>query len=701
MSVIMSFTIRALVVAGILSAAALPMDAQRGGRPPRTQAVPPPDTGVVKRTPAGFLLDFQEQDLRTVLSALAEASGLNVSLTNIPNERVTLRMGQPVSREGMVEVLRQLSDAHNLKMTESDPLIRIEGPAPSRTSPQQTLAQQIQAANQAAQPRLYIYRLRHASAVQLAPVLMSVFSGLTTTAATNRTTVVPNPGAGLQIFTPQGPGGGVPVRPPEGAANPQRGQIADVPVAGVGRGGGGRGQAAQAAQAAAQAEREAAVNLRALAQNALQQVQQAFGGGALSNTAGDIRIIAEESSNSLLIRANAEDWALVQQIVQGVDLRPLQVLIEVTIAEVQRRRDLNVGISGTVTHTEEGKTKPNAIATLPSLASARDFVLQLTGGNGTIDYDVALNALQSRGDVRVLSLPVIIAQNNRQAQLNVGSSHPFIQVSQSVPLDPTSRVQTVQYIDVGTVLTITPTINPDGYVNLQVTQTDNSATNEVQFDAPIINKREATTQVFIRDGQTTVIGGLAGRTRDHTETGIPILSRIPFIGPYLFGNVQRTDLTSELFLFLTPHIISTDEDIDKLREAVKEGSDLLKQVPVGARIIPAPDTLTIRRDTTVRRPPGDSLRTLRVRPPRDTTIPDTLSDDGVEGRDDPVILSEAKDLISVRERDPSASPQDDKGRAPPEDDNARAAPRDDDGRGRWLRMTRVAYPALRRIANNE
>ena len=140
--------------------------------------------------------------------------------------------------------------------------------------------------------------------------------------------------------------------------------------------------------------------------------------------------------------------------------------------------------------------------------------MQLTGGNGTIKYDVAIAALQERGDVRVLSLPVIIAQNNRQATLNVGSSRPFVQVSQTVPNDPTGRVQTVQYIDVGTVLTITPTINPDGYVNLVVSQTDNSATNQVQFDAPIINKREATTQIFIRDGQTTVIGGLAGKSHN-------------------------------------------------------------------------------------------------------------------------------------------------------------------------------------------
>ena len=200
----------------------------------------------------------------------------------------------------------------------------------------------------------------------------------------------------------------------------------------------------------------------------------------------------------------------MQQIIQGVDLRPLQVLIEVTIAEVQRTHDLDLGVSGNVKRIPNGtERRPTSPRRRRRRRATRDFILELTGGNGTIKYDVAIAALQERGDVSVLSLPVIIAQNNRQAVLNVGSSRPFVQVSQTVPNDPTGRVQTVQYIDVGTVLTITPTINPDGYVNLQVSQTDNSATNQVQFDAPIINKREATTQVFIRDGQTTVIGGLA------------------------------------------------------------------------------------------------------------------------------------------------------------------------------------------------
>ncbi|MGH7619214.1 MAG: type II secretion system protein GspD, partial [Gemmatimonadaceae bacterium] len=349
--------------------------------------------------------------------------------------------------------------------------------------------------------------------------------------------------------------------------------------------------------------------------------------GALSNQAGDIRIIAEETSNSLLVRATDADFQLIQQIVQGVDLRPLQVLIEVTIAEVQRNHDLDLGVSGNVTkRTGSGIAFDSAAA--PSQASARDFIFQLTGGHGSVQYNVALAALEERGEVRVLSLPVIIAQNNRQAVLNVGSSRPFVQVSQTVPNDPTGRVETVQYIDVATTLTITPTINPDGYVNLQVSQTDNSASNEVQFDAPVINKREATTQVFIRDGQTTVIGGLADNERTHQVSGIPFLSRIPIIGSFLFGQTIHNDDTSELFLFLTPHIISSDEDIDKYREAVRDGSDLLKSVNIGPHIIPPADTLKARLDTikpksdSARR--TDSLQMLRRRPPaeqRDSVPP--------------------------------------------------------------------------------
>jgi type II secretory pathway component GspD/PulD (secretin) len=610
----MTIVQRLLILGAGVAFIASPVSAQRGGqtRPPATK----PDT---TKKAQGVSLDFQDQELKVVLDALAAAGDLNVSMTNIPNTRVTMHMGRPVSREGMIELVKSVAESNGLKVTESPTLIQIAGPAPeppNRTNPAQSLAQQLlQQQQQQQQLKLYTYRLRHASAVQLAPVLTNLFSGFIGGGRGN-TTIIPNPNGGFTTINTN-PNGGI-TTSVSGVGN------INIPTpftpAGPGNNNNGRGAGrGNAATEQALVGQQAAANAIA---NRLGQVAQQLS-GSLSNQAGDIRIIAEESSNSLLIRATESDYQLVQQIITGVDLRPLQVLIEVTIAEVQRTHDLNVGVSGNVKRTPKGKTAADVTATAPSQADARDFIVQLTGGHGTINYDVAINALQSRGDVKVLSLPVIIAQNNRQASLNVGSSRPFVQVSQTVPNDPTGRVQTVQYIDVGTVLTITPTINPDGYVNLVVTQTDNSATNQVQFDAPIINKREATTQIFIRDGQTTVIGGLAGKTHSTDVSGIPFLSRIPLIGGLLFGNTTVNEETSELYLFLTPHIISSDADIDKLREAVKDGSDLLKNVNVDPRIVPKTDTLpplrrdsTARRDTT-RRPP-DSLQTLRRRPPADS-----------------------------------------------------------------------------------
>ncbi|MBM4194361.1 MAG: type II secretion system protein GspD, partial [Gemmatimonadetes bacterium] len=364
-------------------------------------------------------------------------------------------------------------------------------------------------------------------------------------------------------------------------------------AAGMGGAGGGRGGGGAAQQV-----------LQALAQNPALAALQGAGAGTLTNASAQVRIVAEQSTNSLLIRATPADYQLIQGLLGQIDLRPLQVLIEVTIAEVQRSSDLDVGLGGRATRRGATANAPrDTLAVLPSVASARDFIFQLTGGGGSVNYNAALNALQSRGDVKVLSLPVIIAQNNKEAVLNVGEQRPFVQVNQSVTTGtvPTT-VQTVQYIPVGTTLTITPTINPDGYVNMAVDQTNDAATNEVQFSAPVISKRQATTQIFLKDGQTTVIGGLAGNNTSKTVSGVPILSRIPIIGGLFFGNTQRTTTASELFLFLTPHIISSDEDIERLRNSLQGGSELLKDVPIGPRI--APDSL--------KRPPAD---TSRRRPP--------------------------------------------------------------------------------------
>jgi general secretion pathway protein D len=116
---------------------------------------------------------------------------------------------------------------------------------------------------------------------------------------------------------------------------------------------------------------------------------------------------------------------------------------------------------------------------------------------------------------------------------------------------------------VGTKLTVRPTINQDGYVSLLIQQEINAATNEVAFDAPVISTREAVTQVLVRDGQTIVLGGLRDHQKDHTSSGVPLLSGIPLIGG-LFGSTGQHSSTTELYLFLTPRILRTDADVDSV-----------------------------------------------------------------------------------------------------------------------------------------
>jgi general secretion pathway protein D len=300
--------------------------------------------------------------------------------------------------------------------------------------------------------------------------------------------------------------------------------------------------------------------------------------GLRAELKGPVQVVPDETSNSLLVRALPADWAIVQEAIVAMDLRPLQVMIEVLIAEVRKSRDLDVKVTGAVAKAPDENTRTTATLSGEE-ASPSAFLLRLARG-GAISADVALSALATHGDVRVLSRPLLMAQNNLEARILVGSQRPFVQVFRSLPTDNGVRDQVVQYRDVGTTLAILPTINPDGYVSLQVSQEVSSATNETQFGAPVISTREATTHLFVKDGQTAVLGGLVDRTQERTRTGIPLLSDLPWIGG-LFGSTRTSSVNSELFLFLTPHIIATDEDLERVRGAVdrKTAADSLPANP--------------------------------------------------------------------------------------------------------------------------
>jgi type II secretory pathway component GspD/PulD (secretin) len=373
--------------------------------------------------------------------------------------------------------------------------------------------------------QLYIHRLRHARAPVLGATLQALFSG---TGAVPRTT-------GAQTLTQQ---------------------LRELSVQ----------QQTQARQ---------------------QQPAQIVVGGNILSPFGVV-IVPDDATNALLVRASPADWQVMQQAIQALDLRPLQVVIEVVIAEVRRDQDTNIGVSISADNTRTGRSTTGTLPT--SRDTDGDFTLRFVR-TGDVNIEATLSALAATGDVRILSRPVIQAQNNQEARILVGTQRPFIQVSRSLPTTEPVRDEVVQYRDVATTLTILPTINEDGYVNMAITQEVNNATNEVQFGAPIISTREAVTQLLARDGQTVVIGGLIDRQTDRMRSGVPLLKDIPVLGA-LFGTTRETVGNSEMFLFLTPHIVGADEDADRIREEIEQNTDLLRHfTPIRPLIPPTPRVL--------------------------------------------------------------------------------------------------------------
>ena len=468
---------------------------------PRSNAQQPPGA---RATAQGILIDFQDADIRNVITALAEAAGLNVTFGDLPQRRVTLRVRQAVPTDSVRALLRAVAEANGVRVVDEAGLLRFEG-IQRPAEPQQSGT-----TRQAGAPQLYVYRLRHARAATLAATLQAIFGGAAVVAEAAEPSMAPL----SQRLREQ--------------------QVPSLRLDTLNR---GRGQP---------------ITTTPLAPGRLQS---------------DVQIVPDENTNSLLVRSAPGDWEVIQQAIQAVDLRPMQVLIEVLIAEVRRSSELDVGVSATVNQT----SRPDRVGSLTGSGgdpSAGELLLKWLDSHGDVDVKVALSALASRGDVRILSRPVLLAQNNQEARILVGSQRPFVQVFRSLPTETGVRDQIVQYRDVGTSLTIVPTVNADGYVNLQLTQEVSSATNETQFGAPVISTREAQTFLFVRDGQTTVIGGLIDHQTERTRSGIPLLVNIPIFGA-LFGTTRNTSSNSELFLFLTPHVVGSDADLEDLRESIE------------------------------------------------------------------------------------------------------------------------------------
>jgi general secretion pathway protein D len=300
--------------------------------------------------------------------------------------------------------------------------------------------------------------------------------------------------------------------------------------------------------------------------------------GRPATLTGDITIVPDSRANSLLIRANRTDFDLIKAIVDQIDVRPPQALIEVLIVEAQRDRSFSLGLSAAaddVSLAHRGGAILGSAALAPGSGGLGDFTLRVMGLGG-VNLDATIGAAAGRGDVRIISRPVVLTANDEQAEVVVGSQRPFVQVARTLPgADVGIRDEVVQYKDVGTRLRVRPTISIDGTVQLDVSQEVSNATTETQFNAPVISTRSVRTDLIVRDGQTIVLGGLTDREHDVQSEGVPFFSSIPFIGGF-FGRHSRSTTETELFIFLTPRVIRSDEDAERLTSPLRDRAEKIK-----------------------------------------------------------------------------------------------------------------------------
>lgn len=298
-----------------------------------------------------------------------------------------------------------------------------------------------------------------------------------------------------------------------------------------------------------------------------------FGGNATTEGArqyfnntmlGDALIEFDRETRSLIIITDEETNVHIDQVIKQLDRPKPQVLIKVVFVEVTHRDDLDVGIEGSLGYTQEtrdGELQSN----YGSLLSA---TLRSQGGFQILDSDfsVTARAMAEAGNFEVLSRPSILTRNNQEATITVGEEVPFIRDSRIT--DQGDQINTVEYEDIGIILTVTPFITSDGLVEMIVapeisTRTDEAIriSNDVEY--PVFAKRSAETVVVTGNGKTVVIGGLMERNKRETVRKVPLLGDIPLLG-WAFRRKIKEDTKTELLIFLTPYVVNQPEELERL-----------------------------------------------------------------------------------------------------------------------------------------
>ncbi len=277
-----------------------------------------------------------------------------------------------------------------------------------------------------------------------------------------------------------------------------------------------------------------------------------------------VRIEADETHNALLITATPHDYTLIRQVLEGIDTPPLQVLIEVTVAEVTLNNSLRYGVQYFLNSRGNGggniSTLLTNTATEAIAPAVPGFSLSLTAAN--LQPRVILQALSDLTQTKVISTPRLLVLDNQTARLQVGDVVPIITQSAASTLTSSPLVlSNVQYKETGVVLEVTPRVNSNGFVTMEINQSvsDVVQTTSSTINSPTIRQRRLTSTISVKSANAILLGGLIQDQDNRDSSGIPMLQEIPVIGA-LFGNRDNTSGRTELIIFLTPFVLANDAD---------------------------------------------------------------------------------------------------------------------------------------------
>jgi general secretion pathway protein D len=307
-------------------------------------------------------------------------------------------------------------------------------------------------------------------------------------------------------------------------------------------------------------------------------------GEAAANGAGtepnDFRITADEANNALLITATPARYAQVEAALARLDVVPLQVLLEASIAEVNVNDTFKYGVQAWFQKGALSASSSSTAASALGLSTGGLSAAYILG-----DIKATLDLLSTFTKVRVISAPKIMVLNNRTASLQVGDQVPIATSSAVSTITANAPiVNTIQLYDTGIILRVTPRVNRNGLVLMELSQEVSASvpTSTSSIDSPTIQQRRVSTSVAVADGQTIAIGGLIRDNRTTSRTGIPLLKDIPGIGAAFGVNNDGLDRT-ELIVLIRPHVIRNPADGDAATDELSAKLPLLRAQRGGYR----------------------------------------------------------------------------------------------------------------------